>query len=56
MLARPALAPREMAFRESIELAEEIMRQIEHRWPANRILGKNRHKTHSKANYSLIKA
>jgi hypothetical protein len=36
---KPAPA-REMPFRESIELAEELMRRIDHRWPRNRIPGK----------------
>jgi len=31
---------REMAFRESVELAEELMRRIDARWPRDRIPGK----------------
>jgi hypothetical protein len=32
---------REMAFRNSIDLAEELMRRIDQRWPANRVPGQN---------------
>src|ERR1700730_120906 len=36
---RPSPA-REIAFRESIELAEELLRRIDARWPRDRIPGK----------------
>jgi hypothetical protein len=36
---RPSPA-RQTAFMDSIELAEELMRRIDARWPANRIPGK----------------
>ena len=32
---------RELAFRESVELAEELLRRIDHRWPRDKIPGKN---------------
>jgi hypothetical protein len=32
---------RESAFRESVELAEELLRRIDHRWPLDRVPGKN---------------
>jgi hypothetical protein len=31
---------RDMAFRESLELAEELLRRIDKRWPRDRIPGK----------------
>jgi hypothetical protein len=31
---------RQPVFQESIELAEELLRRIDHRWPANRVPGK----------------
>jgi hypothetical protein len=31
---------REMAFRDSIHLAEELMRRIDARWPQNKIPGR----------------
>lgn len=36
---RPSPA-REVAFRDSIELAEELMRRIDARWPRDRVPGK----------------
>jgi len=32
---------RQTAFMESLELAEELMRRIDARWPANKVPGKN---------------
>jgi hypothetical protein len=37
---RPSPA-RQMAFTESIELAEELLRRIDARWPRDKIPGKN---------------
>jgi hypothetical protein len=37
--AKPSPA-REMAFRDSIHLAEELMRRIDARWPQNKIPGR----------------
>jgi hypothetical protein len=37
---RPSPA-RQTAFQESVELAEELLRRIDARWPANRVPGKN---------------
>jgi hypothetical protein len=37
---RPSPA-REMAFISSIELAEQLMKKIDARWPSNKIPGKN---------------
>jgi hypothetical protein len=37
---RPSPA-RQTAFMDSIELAEELMRRLDARWPANKIPGKN---------------
>jgi hypothetical protein len=37
---RPSPA-RMMAFKESINLAEELMRRIDERWPASSVSGKN---------------
>jgi hypothetical protein len=37
---RPSPA-RQTAFMDSIELAEELLRKIDARWPANRIPGKS---------------
>jgi hypothetical protein len=36
---RPSPA-RQTAFMDSIELAEELLRRIDHRWPSNRVPGK----------------
>jgi len=37
--AKPSPA-REMAFRDSIHLAEELMRRIDARWPQNKVPGR----------------